>query len=215
MIQVQSVCILFPVAKYWLSSMAADGQNGEHRLCWKEWASVRVTSGPSWAQWTWSLHQAASLELAGAFGAFCHSSHCSCAQHPIPHLPQCQERGSMYSVVSAGFVHPTALSAFCWAHLYVPCARETYEVAAVQNVCIHQPPTLNETSGMCLIDLFWKYTYFIILINTHLTCLQPSHLAAAAHPVFQSCDTNTNTATDTTRVATNGCTNFSVIQFNL
>lgn len=26
MIQVQSVCILFPVAKYWLSSMAADGE---------------------------------------------------------------------------------------------------------------------------------------------------------------------------------------------
>lgn len=133
MIQVQSVCILFPVAKYWLSSMAADGQNGERRLCWKEWASVRVTSGPSWARWTWSLHQAASLELAGAFGAFCHSSHCSCAQHPIPHLPQCQEWGSVYCVVSAGFAHATALSAFSRAHLYVPCARETYEVAAVKN----------------------------------------------------------------------------------
>lgn len=31
----------------------------------------------SCAQWSRSLHQAASLELAGALGAFCHSSRCS------------------------------------------------------------------------------------------------------------------------------------------
>lgn len=156
MIQVQSVCILFPVAKYWLSSLAADGQNGERRLCWKEWARVRVTSGPSWARWTWSLHQAASLELAGAFGAFCHSSHCSCAQHPIPHLPQCQEWGSVHCVVSAGFAHPTALSAFFRAHLYVPRARETYEVAAVQNACIPTPPRLNISIVIRKKKWWWK-----------------------------------------------------------
>ena len=91
MIQVQSVSVLFPVAKYWLCFIAADGQNGECRLCWKEWVSVRATSGPSCAQWTWLLHQAASLELAGALGAFCHSSHCSSAPHQIPHLPPCQD----------------------------------------------------------------------------------------------------------------------------
>lgn len=90
MIQVQSVSVLFPVAKYWLCFIAADGLNGECRLCWKEWVSVRATSGPSCAQWTWLLHQAASLELAGALGAFCHSSHCSSAPHQIPHLPLCQ-----------------------------------------------------------------------------------------------------------------------------
>lgn len=91
MIQVQRVCVLFPVAKYWLCFIAADGQNGECRLCWKEWVSVRATSGPSWARWTWLLHQAASLELVGALGAFCHSSHCSSAPHQIPHLLLCQE----------------------------------------------------------------------------------------------------------------------------
>lgn len=118
MIQVQSMSVLFPVAKYWLCLVAADGLNGECRLCWKEWVSVRATSGPSCAQWTWLLHQAASLELAGALGAFCHSSHCSSAPHQNSHLPLCQDWRTIQCVVSASFAHPTAFTAFCWGHLF-------------------------------------------------------------------------------------------------
>lgn len=109
MIQVQSVSVLFPVAKYWLCFIAADGLNGECRLCWKEWVSVRATSGPSCAQWTWLLHQAASLELAGALGAFCHSSHCSSA--PIKSLIcHCAKTEGPYNVLCRQVLHIPPLS---------------------------------------------------------------------------------------------------------
>lgn len=144
-IQVQSMFVLFPVAKYWLCLVAADGLNGECRPCWKEWVSVRATSGPSCAQWTWLLHQAASLELAGALGAFCHSSHCLSASpsHPsfatVPRLKDhimccvgkfCTSHRSLCILLGSPIR--------TWGDFILP--GENYDVVSVQNV--HFQPQL-------------------------------------------------------------------------
>lgn len=132
------VCVLFPVAKYWLCFIAADGQNSECWLCWKGWVSVRATSGLSWARWTWLLHQAASLELVGALGAFCHSGHCSSAPHQIPYLPPCQEWRT-YNVSCRLVLHIIMLSLHSawvtYSHFGVISLGKNYEGVAVLKYC--------------------------------------------------------------------------------
>lgn len=111
MIQVQSVWVTFPVAKYWLSCKAADGQNAVNSGCAggnghaHEWhLLLPEPGGPA------SPHQAASLGPSGALGAFCHSSLGSCAQcPPMPHMLRCQEWRSVSLAVSTGFLHCSSL----------------------------------------------------------------------------------------------------------
>lgn len=119
MIQVQRVWVTFPVAKYWLSCKAADGQNAVNSGCAggnehaHEWhLLLPEPGGPA------SPHQAASLGPSGALGAFCHSSLGSCAQcPPMPHTLRCQEWRSVSLAVSTGFLHfPLLKSAFCCVH---------------------------------------------------------------------------------------------------
>lgn len=144
-----------------------------------EWVYERHLVLPG-AQWTWLLHQAASLELAGALGSFCHSSHCSSAPHQIPHLPLRQDWRTLKCVVSASFAHPTATSASCWGHLFalwvISLCQERIIMCLLSKVS-----TYNLSSQLAFCKAFqWIWWIWLVYPQIHLKLSVLPHLTTAS-----------------------------------